>query len=78
MRTYLCLVVGIAGLVLNSAIGYTRVSENVLGLLVLGSLVLIGMGFVPAYRKWPHARVATVAMSAAIALYAILAVVQCS
>ncbi len=59
---------------MNARIGDASVSENVLGLLVVTSLVLIGMGFVPGVRKWPHARVATLLMSIAFAAYAAWAV----
>jgi len=67
----LCLLAGLAGIALNARVGSASVSENVLGLLVFLSLVLMGIGFIPAMRSWPNARVANVTMSLATAMYAV-------
>jgi hypothetical protein len=56
---------------MNRLVGYASMSENVLGLLVLASLILVGMGFVPSVRKWPHARIANYVMSVSLAIYAV-------
>ncbi len=57
---------------MNVLIGHLApagMSGNILGLLVVFSVVLVVVGFVPAFRKWPGARTAKVVMDSVLAVY---------
>ena len=72
MRTCVFVTIGLAGLLMNVLVGHlvpASLAENILGLLVVLSVALIAMGFVPGHRKWPGARMATVVMGIAFAVY---------
>ncbi len=67
----LCLVTGLAGLLLNSTCGLLVRSEELLTVLVLSSLAMIATGFLPAVKQWPYSRVATGGMVVAITVYGV-------
>ena len=71
MKTAVCVALGLLGLALNTLLGHLDPppSENVFGLLVVLSVALSTIGFLPSLLKWPRARVALMVMITAWALW---------
>lgn len=65
----ICLFFGLAGVALNLAAGYVIANERLLGSVVLASMCLIGIGYLPELRKWSGRKWLTRLMNTALAIY---------
>ena len=67
--TFLCVLIGLAGIALNLGCAYLTNSESVLSVMVLASMFMMACGWIPTVKKWPYSRVATVVNAIAMAAY---------
>ena len=67
--TVACLVVGVAGVLINATCAFFVPNENWLPLFIYLSMAMIVVGYLPHFKPFRWSRIATIAMSAFLLLY---------